>query len=231
MLRKDIRCFSLALAQISSRYRLATKADSFQWIDRRPVMQYIGWHSSAFGLCSFALSLAFPRSCLQPRSLSLVLSPPPPPVLPLTLAIALVLILTTCTSVSRFPLSCSLCTLTSESHVPLCPWVNTFIPPRTLTRHPRANPIRVYMWCERVCTPCKFVRDMRLPVRRESNAGSQPLQTCSQRQPHTGLSPSTFDCVVTVNFSSAIVSLSVFRAKVTFQRYSVTVTNGNLRKR
>lgn len=52
----------LAFAQISSRYRLATKADSFQWIDRRPVMQYIGWHSSAFGLCSFALSLALPLS-------------------------------------------------------------------------------------------------------------------------------------------------------------------------
>lgn len=85
---------------------------------------------------------------------------------------------------SRFPLSCSM--YSRESMYP-CPWVNTFILPRIPVHRPPS------------CTcvyACKFVRDVRLPVRRESNAGSQPLQ------------PAARLCfaltVATVNFSSPI---------------------------
>lgn len=116
-------------------------------------MQYIGWHSSAFGLCSFALSLRLSLSLALPRRRL------------------------------SFPLSRR--SMYSRVHVPL-PLSKYIYSPLTLARRSRTC---VYA--------CKFVRDMRLPVRRESNAGSQPLQAAAS------------SALTAANFSSRIESLLI----------------------
>jgi len=185
-------------------------------------MQYIGWHSSAFGLCSFTLSLAFPR----PRPL-----PPPPPA---PSPLALVLILVTLHFCLSFP-SIVLYVLTRVSPMYLCPWVNTFISPlRTFARHYSPS-------CRLPC-PCSVWACVRTHANSYATCvcpwgvnRTQEVNRCiparSGEPPPPCPSPAaltTLDCMVTAN-SLPFRLLSVLEQRYFLRRYSATTQKGGLR--